>query len=291
MITSMTGFGRSRRELDDFIVTVEIKTVNHRFSEYNIRMPHQLLNIEDKIKKKVAEYVVRGRVEMFITIQGTGQLKSKVTVDWNLIDEYYEALKEIQAKYKLEKGIALQDLLAREDFITIDEQQVDNKALELLVLETTEAAATQLKQMRIIEGQALEQELAGFLVRLTAKMEHLRAYAPVVVELYTERLRKRMDDFLNGSIDEVRLVNEVAIFADKVDINEELTRLESHLKQFQKNLAACEPIGRKLDFLLQEMNREVNTIGSKANDSTITNEVVDMKSMLEKMKEQVQNIE
>lgn len=291
MITSMTGFGRSRRELDDFIVTVEIKTVNHRFSEYNIRMPHQLLNIEDKIKKKVAEYVVRGRVEMFITIQGTGQLKSKVTVDWNLIDEYYEALKEIQAKYKLEKGIALQDLLAREDFIMIDEQQVDNKALELLVLETTEAAATQLKQMRIIEGQALEQELAGFLVRLTAKMEHLRAYAPVVVELYTERLRKRMDDFLNGSIDEVRLVNEVAIFADKVDINEELTRLESHLKQFQKNLAACEPIGRKLDFLLQEMNREVNTIGSKANDSTITNEVVDMKSMLEKMKEQVQNIE
>lgn len=291
MIVSMTGFGRSNVELGDLTITVEVKSVNHRFSEFNIRMPRQLLVIEDKIKKKISELVTRGRVEVFITLAGTGHISSKVTVDWQLLDEYVSSIKAIQEKYQIDKMISLQDILTREDIITIDEDGTGNEELESVVLSAALEATKQLHMMRINEGKVLEEDIHTQLTALEKKVKNLREYAPKVVLHYTERLHKRMEEFANGVIDESRIVNEVAIFADKADINEELTRLQSHIEQFHKIMKMNEPVGRKLDFLLQEMNREVNTIGSKANDSNVAREVVEMKSLLEKMKEQVQNIE
>lgn len=278
-------------ETKNFAVTVEIKSVNHRFLEYNMRMPRQLLMIEDKIKKKISEHVNRGRVEVFITLTGTGYINSKVNVDWQLLDEFFHSIKAIQEKYKLDGQITLHDLIAREEFISVDEEHSGNEEVEDLILTAVERATKQLREMRMMEGKVLEKDIHNQLIELSNKVSGLREHAPNIVHQYAERLQKRMVDFVDGAIDESRLVTEIAIFADKADINEELTRLQSHIDQFVKIMKLQELIGRKLDFLLQEMNREVNTIGSKANDSGVAKEVVDMKSLLEKMKEQVQNIE
>lgn len=291
MIISMTGFGRGTVEWENASLTVEIKSVNHRFLEYNLRMPRQLLAIEDKIKKMINEEITRGRVEVFIILSGTGPITSKVNIDWVLLDDYFYSLRKIQEKYQLESQITMQDILSRDDFISIDEDPLGNEELETHVLQATREAVRQLKEMRIQEGSMLEKDLHTQLTAISDMIIRIRASAPNVVSQYAERLKKRMEDFAGGSIDEARLVNEVAIFADRVDINEELTRLQSHLEQFHHGLTMNEPIGRKLDFLLQEMNREINTIGSKANDALIARDVVEMKSLVEKMKEQVQNIE
>lgn len=291
MVISMTGFGRSKGHSEQLNVTVEIKTVNHRFLEYNIRMPRQLLKIEDLIKKKIEQYVNRGRVEVFVLIEGKGAVKNKVNVDWSLLDEYYHTIEKIKEKYNLRNEISLQDLLSKEEFISIGEEDSDDQELESLVIKTVEEAVSQLKRTRITEGIALEKDIENQLFQFNNKVNEIKDYAPNVVSYYAGRLKKRMEELVNGPVDENRLMNEVAIFADKADINEELTRLQSHIQQFKQNMKSSDPIGRKLDFFLQEMNREVNTIGSKANDSAIAKEVVEMKSLLEKMKEQVQNIE
>ncbi len=291
MIVSMTGFGRSNVETGDFSVTVEVKSVNHRFLEYQMRMPRQLLKIEDKIKKIINEYVARGRLEVYVTVTGSGGLTSMVNVDWHLLDEYVKSIKTIQEKYHIDGKITLQDLLAREELISVDENHSGNEELEAIVLAAVGEASKQLRIMREMEGKILEEDIHNQLDGLEKKLPLLREYAPRVVQQFSQRLQKRIEDFANGLIDEARLISEIAIFAEKADINEELTRLQSHIDQFYKIMQLNESIGRKLDFLLQEMNREVNTIGSKANDSGIAKEVVEMKSYLEKMREQVQNIE
>lgn len=291
MVISMTGFGRGRSQSEKFTVTVEIKTVNHRFLEYNIRMPRQLIKIEDKIKKTIAQQISRGRVEVFITIEGQGISSQKVNVNWDLLEEYYGVVTKIHEKYQLHNDISISDLLELDDVISIDEEETGTEDLEILILEATRVAAVALKQMRITEGDALAKDVAGYLMKFGNRLQKVRDYAPLVVQQYAERLHKRMEEFAKGELDEARIVNEVAIFADKADISEELARLSSHIEQFDRTMKSEEPIGRKLDFYLQEMNREVNTIGSKANDANIALEVVEMKSLLEKMKEQVQNIE
>ncbi len=291
MVMSMTGFGRSQKESDSFSITVEVKTVNHRFSEYYIRMPRHFNKIEDKIKKKLNTYLHRGRIEVYVTIDGEGIVNRSVQVDWQLLDHYVQSVTQIQQKYGLENNLSLHDLLNREDIIQIEEEETGNETIDSILLEAIEEAVIGVKQMRELEGAALEKDLSKNLHNLQGKVLDLEAMAPAVIELYQDRLTKRIQEFVGGQIEENRILTEVAVFADKADINEELTRLGSHIKQFENILALLEPIGRKLDFLIQEMNREVNTIGSKANDSSIAKEVVEMKSILEKMKEQVQNIE
>lgn len=291
MVISMTGFGRGKAESDAFAVNVEVKTVNHRFCEMNIRMPRQLLKIEDKMKKKLNQHIRRGRVEVFVSLEGEGVITRKIHVDWKLVDEYYQFIKQIQSKYEIEGTVTLQDLLHHSDLIHIEESESDNEELEELVLQATEAAVIQLKQMRTLEGEELKLDLQAIIAQLETNVVELGTYAPVVVKLYKDRVTKRMQEYLNGQMDEARILTEVAVFAEKVDINEEITRLKSHTRQFIQTLNGQEPIGRKLDFLVQEMNREANTIGSKANDSNIAKKVVEMKSLLEKLKEQVQNIE
>jgi uncharacterized protein (TIGR00255 family) len=291
MVISMTGFGRSRIASASFSVNVEVKTVNHRFSEINVRMPRQLLKVEDKIKKKLNEHLRRGRAEVYIMIEGEGAVTRKIQVDWKLLEEYYLFIKQARDKFNIEGTVLLQDLLTRNEFLHIEENEVGNEELEELVLKATEEAVLLCKQMRVIEGEELKKDLLTSLIQLDSNIEELKEFAPLVVSSYKERLMKRIEELVQGQIDETRVLTEVAIFADKIDINEELTRLKSHNQQFKQTLSEMEPIGRKLDFLVQEMNREANTIGSKANDSTITKKVVEIKSLLEKLKEQVQNIE
>jgi uncharacterized protein (TIGR00255 family) len=287
----MTGFGRSRIASASFSVNVEVKTVNHRFSEMNIRMPRHLLSVEDKIKKKLSEHLRRGRAEVYIMIEGEGAVTRKIQVDWKLLEEYYLFIKQARDRFNIEGNVLLQDLLTRNEFLHIEENDAGNEELETLVLRAAEEAVLLCKQMRLTEGEELRKDLLTSLGLLDINIDELKEYAPQVVSAYKERLMKRMEEFVQGQFDESRVLTEVAIFADKIDINEELTRLKSHIQQFTQTLNELEPIGRKLDFLVQEMNREANTIGSKANDSRITKKVVEIKSLLEKLKEQVQNIE
>ncbi|WP_066252647.1 YicC/YloC family endoribonuclease [Neobacillus drentensis] len=291
MVISMTGFGRAKTESDCFSVNVEVKTVNHRFCEMNIRMPRQLLKIEDRMKKKLNQYIRRGRVEVYVSLEGEGVVTRKVHVDWKLLDEYYQVIKHAHEKYDIEGTVTLQDLLNRSELLHIEESEAGNEELENLVLAAIEEAARLLRKMRMAEGEELKKDLLAILAQLDTHVLELQKFAPLVVQSFKERLTKRMEEFVSGQLDETRLLTEVAVFADKADINEEVTRLKSHLQQFLQTLDSIEPIGRKLDFIVQEMNREANTIGSKANDSNIAKKVVDIKSLLEKLKEQVQNIE
>jgi uncharacterized protein (TIGR00255 family) len=291
MVVSMTGFGRSRAESERFSVTVEVKTVNHRFCEFHIRMPRQLLKTEEKIKKKLGEHIKRGRVEVFVTLEGEGIVSRRVHIDWEALDELVHHITEIKNRYSITGDIELRDIVSREEIIQVEETEAENEELELLVLSAVEDAGKQLRQMRKLEGSALENDILQHILQLKGNISSVSKLAPDVIMQYRDRLHKKMAELMENQADEDRILTEVAFFADKADISEEIARLESHVSQFKEILKGDEPLGRKLDFLLQEMNREVNTIGSKANDSRIAREVVEMKSLLEKVKEQVQNIE
>ncbi|MFJ7976338.1 YicC/YloC family endoribonuclease [Peribacillus sp. JNUCC 23] len=291
MVVSMTGYGRGKAEQDKIKVTVEMKTVNHRFCEFVIRLPRQLLVLEDKLKKKANEYIRRGRAEIFITVEGEGLVSKKLKLDWELSDQFFSLMDKVKEKYQLETSVTLHDVLQLEELLSVEEEPTENKDMEQVLFDAFMEALEKLKEMRLREGVELYNDLQGQLEKFQVVVAELKQYAPSVGDQYRERLAQKLTDFTNGLVEESRLLTEVAVFADKADVTEELTRLESHKLQFLDTLEHTEPIGRKLDFLVQEMNREVNTIGSKANDSIITKNVVEMKSLLEKMKEQVQNIE
>lgn len=287
----MTGFGRSIRSNEHIKVTVEVKTVNHRFAEYHFRIPRSLANFEDKLKKKLNEYIKRGRIEVFITIEGEGLYNRKLSVDWNLLEDYLQYIKQIQERFQINEDVPLKDILNRDELFIIEEQESGNEGIEELVLDAILEAVQYCVSMREAEGKALLKDVLSHIEKIQSRVQALKQFAPTVVEQYSNRLKKRIQEYVDIQVDEARIMTEIAIFADKVDINEELTRLDSHIVQFTTFLKDPEPVGRKLDFLVQEMNRETNTIGSKANDAKITSEVVELKSLLEKIKEQIQNIE
>jgi len=291
MVRSMTGFGRSMEETNDYQINVEIKSVNHRFSEFSIRMPRQFLPLEDKIKKIMQKYINRGRVELYITIKGESLINRSLQVDWALADQYIQAIRQLQERYELKDSIQLDYILKQENIFDIQEENSENNEVEQLIFKAVEDAALKLLEMRKIEGQELKQDLLLRLKEMDKLIEQINHHAPLVVKAYEERMNKRIAEFLSGNIDESRILTEVAIFADKADITEELTRLKSHILQFEESLEKNDPIGRKLDFIVQEMNREANTIGAKGNDQHISKFVVEIKSIIEKIKEQVQNIE
>nr|WP_053368844.1 YicC/YloC family endoribonuclease [Bacillus sp. FJAT-27245] len=291
MIVSMTGFGSCKKETGTFSIHVEVKTVNHRFCEFSFRMPRYLLNAEDKFKKALGRHIRRGRAEVYISVEGEGPQERVLRVDWNLLDGYYRFVSEAGAKYGFDTMEAFKHVLGREEFLHIEERETGNEELEAIILQAIDEAGAMAKSMRLSEGEALKEDLSANLGRFQALASELTVYAPSVVDQYRERLSKRMAELLDGGADESRLLAEVALYADKSDINEELERLKSHIGQFKAALDEAEPVGRKLDFLVQEMNREVNTIGSKSSDARISERVVGLKSLLEKLKEQIQNIE
>lgn len=292
MIVSMTGFGRANKEFGNVTVQAELKSVNHRFCEINIRMPRQLFILEDKMKKAIMKHVQRGRVEVFITIEGEGLVQKSLTIDWALLDSLVTSMNSVKERYKLSsKEISPQELLSYDHILSVEEKELENKELGLLVLEVIQTAAIELKKMREREGEKLLEDITNFLNEIETNVHSVIEYAPQVSSQYRDRILKRIKEYVGNEFDENRLLTEVAVFAEKVDISEELTRLQSHISQFRETVQTNGPVGRKLDFIVQEMNREINTIGSKANDSMLAKHVVEMKSLLEKIKEQVQNIE
>ncbi|WP_369683838.1 YicC/YloC family endoribonuclease [Salipaludibacillus sp. LMS25] len=293
MVMSMTGYGRSQKENEHSRLTVEMRAVNHRFCEINIRMPRQLFFLEDRMKKCISHYVNRGKIDVFLNLQGEGTMKRSLTIDWNLFHEYYQLYEEMTEMTVSSEAFPLDKLLIHEDVVSVQESDEVTEDLESMVLKAVKEAAEQLSKMRQQEGSALKGDMKERLQRLTAYVQQLRGLAPEVQDLYRDRLMKKVDDFLAGraEIDETRLLTEVAVYADKSDINEELTRIDSHITQFNDILEESSVVGRKLDFLVQELNREANTIGSKANHLDISQIVVNMKAELEKIREQVQNVE
>ncbi|WP_216828043.1 YicC/YloC family endoribonuclease [Alkalihalobacterium elongatum] len=293
MITSMTGYGQAVLENERFKVSVEMRSYNHRFFEVMIRMPRQLLPIEEQLKKAVQKQVNRGKVDVFINIEGEGLVKKRLDVDWDLFNEYLYTADEMKKRANITGQPSVDALLLHEKIVSVHEQEQTDEGLFSILTKATEEAANKLVEMRQREGQTLFVDLKTRVEIVNKLANELTQYAPKVAEHYRTKLQKRVEDFLQGQVeyDENRLLNEVAFFADKSNVDEELIRLDSHTLQFLKIIEDGGVVGRKLDFLIQEMNREVNTIGSKANDIHISRQVVELKSEIEKIKEQVQNIE
>lgn len=291
MVQSMTGFGRASGHIHSCLFTVEMKSVNHRFLDIQLKMPKQLTNMEDKIKKLISKSISRGRIEVYLNIEGEFLTTKSIQVDWSLLDQYISSLQQINKRFSLNDHLSLHHILALDGAIDIQEEAISSHTYENGILELVSEAVKELSTMRNVEGEQLVADLNQRLASLSQINHQLEKLAPIVVENYRERITKRVSEFVSGKIDENRILTEVALFADRADINEEITRIHSHIHQFIDTLTSNEPIGRKLDFLVQELNREANTIGSKANDSEIAKNVVELKSIIEKLKEQVQNIE
>lgn len=293
MLLSMTGFGRAVSDLHAQRVTIEIKSVNHRYLDISFNIPRQLTYLEDKMKQLIKSSVNRGKVSVYLAIEGQPLSSQTIETNWPLLQQYIEACQQIVERYPIQNDIGLSDILQIPDIFMAQETTVSLGELEPAILQTATNAIKDLEDMRRREGEYLSRELSERNIYLKKLVLELKEYAPSVKKTYLNRLEKHVVDFLAGhhEIDEQRLLNEVAIFADKSNIDEEITRLASHLEQFSVILDQKEPKGRKFDFLLQEMNREINTIGSKANDVIISRSVVEIKSELEKLREQVQNVE
>jgi uncharacterized protein (TIGR00255 family) len=273
-------------------VTAEVRAVNHRHCEIVTRMPRILSGLEDEVKRCIQSRCARGRIELTISLSGARETQKSLSLDRSLARQYYRLLRELQTELKLAGTIDVALLAGFRDLLVVDERAVADRRLAPLVKRLVSGAVADLDAMRRREGTALGKDMRGRLLALRAAMDAIRQRAPLAVEGQFERMKLRVEKLLGGAdVDKARLHQELAMYADRSDITEELTRLESHLVQFETGLTGREPIGRTLDFLLQEMGREVNTVGSKANDATIASHVVQMKGELEKVREQVQNIE
>ncbi len=292
MARSMTGFGRGEASGDPGRIVVEMKAVNHRFSEVVFRMPRQFNAHEDAARKLVQAVVARGRVDVFVSWEAAAKAKG-VKVDKELAVAYYNALKELGAEIGSKSELTLDTLARLPDVLTVAEGEVTSEELWPAFEAALRTAVDSLIAMREREGAALVQDLQARVDLLAAFREAVAERAPQVVQEYQAKLARRLDELLpqGHAVDPQRLAQEVAIFADRSDITEEVQRLASHLAQFRQALAETESVGRKLDFLVQEIGREINTIGSKANDAAITARVVEAKGELERIREQVQNIE
>ena len=294
MIKSMTGFGRAEYSDGKRNITVEIRTVNHRYSDIAIKMPRRYSFAEDKIKNKIKETVVRGKADVSIMVENLTENDLNVTLNTMVAKQYYENLKELATTFELPGEIDLQFVASLPDVMKAVPDVEDEEEITRSLLIPVEEACKKLDEMRIIEGAKLAEDLIyrGKLIRdLASKIEKR---APLVSEQYAKKLKDRITELIGGSvtIPEDRILLEAAIFADKCNITEELVRLDSHTIQLESIITKSnQPDGKKLDFLVQEMNREANTIGSKANDIEITNLMLDIKAEVEKIREQVQNIQ
>ncbi len=292
MVLSMTGFGRGKAEDDSREINIELKTINHRYLDINLRMPRSLSFLEDEVRKYIQQAISRGRVEAYIGYNNKANDQITVTVNQSVANAYIDAFKELAALLQTDERPGLAVLSDIDDIFTITEQEEDEESLRCLMFNALDQALQVLIQMRQKEGQYLAEDIWERSKTINDMLDAIEARSPLVVEEYRNKLEQRLKDLLKTTdLDEARFNTEVAYFADRSNITEEIIRLRSHIIQLQQTLKAESPIGRKLDFIVQEMNREANTIGSKSSDVTITNKVVEIKSELEKIREQVQNLE
>ena len=299
MLKSMTGFGRGEYEDDNFSITVEMKAVNHRYNEVAIRLPRFLNPLEDRIRKTILKIVSRGRIDVFINADYTASGNCTLKVDKNLAAAYHKALQEVgEAIGAAETGInAAAEILYLsrcQDVINVKEGFFDVESVWPKVEQALRKALDNLVAMREAEGGNIYGDFVYRADLIAEKLALIEARSPMVVDEYQNKLSERLNNLLaehNVTVEPERLLQEVAIFADRTSITEEIVRLKSHIKQFKLIIASDQPVGRKLDFLIQEFNREANTIASKANDYTLAQIVVEIKAEIEKIREQVQNIE
>lgn len=292
MLKSMTGFGRGEYKDNSHHITVEMRAVNHRYTEVVIRMPRALGSLEERARRLILEEVSRGRLDVTITIDEYSDKKRTVRVDKELAIAYYNALKEMKELLQTPENLSLSLIARYPEVMKVEEVAEDIEIFWPKIEAAVQAALSSLTSMRQREGMAIRQDMLQRLGLLTGYIGEIDARAPEVMHDYREKLVGRIrDSLLNTEVDENRLLLEIALFADRTNITEELVRFESHLEQFRDTVHKADAIGRKLDFIVQEMNREVNTIGSKANDFMIANKVVEIKSELEKIREQIQNLE
>ncbi len=289
---SMTGYGKGFASLDGRELTVELKSVNHRFLDVSMRLPRVLSCIEDPLRKKIADRLSRGHVDVFVNYRNTRNDAKTVRVDETLLCAYVTAARSANESLALKDDLTLSNVLRLPDVTEIVSSDEDNDALVRLAVEATDQALDALICMREAEGDRLCDALESGVANMDAYREQIAARAPFVAEEYRKKLNERIESVLSDAeIDRARLSTEVALFADRCCIDEELVRLKCHIAQFRTYLLSNEPVGRNMDFIVQEMNRECNTIGSKANDSVLTASVIACKAEIEKLREQIQNVE
>ncbi len=292
MINSMTGYGKVEREVGSGRLIVEIRAVNHRYGEVTVKVPRALLSFEHELRRQVSARLKRGKIEVFVKLESTAVAAGQPVLNIPLAKAYHKVFVSLKEALGLADPITLSLIASQKDVLAGGDEELNNEALLADLLDAVSGAIDSLESMRGREGAALLADISQRLEILEAHMSVVAQRAPEVVSEGAARLKERVEQLLAGQIlDESRIAQEVAILADRCDITEELVRFNSHMQQISSALKSGEPVGRKLDFLLQELNREVNTIGSKANDSCIASHVVSLKAEMEKIREQVQNIE
>lgn len=293
MIKSMTSFGRAQSEEGtDSYFSIEMKSVNHRYLDINIRMPRMMLALEEKIRSIISKKLNRGKVDVFINYKNYGNNAGKANLNMALAKDYYDCLKQIQKELSIIDDVSTTQIGRFPDVITLQEpeENLDNIFNEISPL--IESALNLMEEMRSREGEKLKEDILSKIQIIETYVEEIEKVADNIPKNYKKKLEERLSELLYGvNIDESRIALEVAILSDKAAVDEEITRLRSHLSQIKSTLYIDEPIGRKLDFIIQEMNREANTIASKSTDIHMTNKVIEVKNTIEKIREQVQNIE
>jgi len=292
MLKSMTGFGRGDGETTLGKVFVETRTVNHRYCDINVKVPKRLTLFENRMKEMIRAQVSRGRIDLFLKLDNLGEENAHLNVDLHLAKEYYQALQSLKKRLRLKDRITLGLVAGAKDVITAKEETGDLEPLWQEILPILKRSLQDLDKMKRSEGETLAKDLRQRLERVTQQLKKIKQLSPFGLDAYRNRLHDRVRAFLQGNdVDPSRFQQEIALLAERTDITEEIVRTESHLTQFLALFGAEEAVGRKMDFLLQEMFREVNTVSAKANDAEISQRVVEIKAELEKIREQVQNIE
>ena len=292
MIKSMTGYGKSEQTIDSLNVTVEIKSVNHRYVEFSARVPREYGFLEEKLKKYCNSLITRGKVECYVSVEDLEEREMEVNVNETLAAGYVKALKELSERFGLKDDISAVTLSRYPDVITLHKASEDEERIWNAVKTVAETAVSKFIEMRETEGSKLRGDILSRADYIIECVEFIEGRSPETVREYNEKLKLRMKELLgDAAVDEQRLLNEAAIYADKIAVDEETVRLRSHISQLREFMNSSEAIGRKLDFLVQEINREANTIGSKAQDVDIAKKVIAIKAEVEKIREQVQNIE
>ncbi|MGN0458317.1 MAG: YicC/YloC family endoribonuclease [Eubacterium sp.] len=292
MIKSMTGFGRAVSEIDGYVITVELRSVNHRYFEFSSRVPRQYGFLDEKLKSYVNSRVFRGKVECNVLIEALNTDTAEVVVNKTLAGAYVKALKEIADEYGLKEDFGAGTISRFNDVIVLRKAEEDEEKLWNYVKEVTSQAIDRFIDMRETEGARMKEDISSRAEFILECVSYIEERSPQTVKEYNDKLIERVHELIGDvSLDEARIIQEVAIYADKVAVAEETVRLRSHIDQLNTFIGSDEPVGRKMDFLVQEINRETNTIGSKANDVDIARKVVDIKAEVEKIREQIQNIE
>lgn len=294
MIKSMTGYGRAQETVGSYNVTVELKSVNHRYFEFSARVPRSYGFIEDKLKNLIGSLVSRGKIECYVSVENIGETESEVVLNEKLAEEYLKAYNTMEDKFDLsvKDSFIFEALAKNSDLFSVQKKAVDEDEVWQSVSEVAKKAVEKFIAMREAEGVKLREDVISRADFILSKVSFIEQRSPETVKEYNSKLLERLKEFLSDiHIDEQRIAAECAIFADKVAVAEETVRLRSHIAQLSDFMNSDEPIGRKIDFLVQEMNREANTIGSKAQDVEIARCVIDIKAEIEKIREQIQNIE